>query len=237
MKIIILCGGLGSRLAEETKLIPKPMVKIGKISILEHIIKIYQSYGFKEFILATGYKNKIIKNYFKNKKNIKCVFTGKETMTGGRILRLKKYFKKNENFMMTYGDGLTNQNINQLVQFHLNNKKIATMTVVKPPARFGEVFLKGNRVMKFEEKPQLNNNWINGGFFVLNYKIFKYIASDQTMLERQPLNKLTKVKELIALQHLGFWHCMDTMRDKNLLNKLWNSKKAPWKLDLKIKHK
>jgi glucose-1-phosphate cytidylyltransferase len=237
MKIIILCGGLGSRLAEETKLIPKPMVKIGKISILEHIIKIYQSYGFKEFILATGYKNKIIKNYFKNKKNIKCVFTGKETMTGGRILRLKKYFKKNENFMMTYGDGLTNQNINQLVQFHLNNKKIATMTVVKPPARFGEVFLKGNRVMKFEEKPQLNNNWINGGFFVLNYKIFKYIASDQTMLERQPLNKLTKIKELIAFQHHGFWHCMDTMRDKNLLNKLWNSKKAPWKLDLKIKHK
>ena len=231
MKIIILCGGLGSRLAEETKLIPKPMVKIGKISILEHIIKIYQSYGFKEFILATGYKNKIIKNYFKNKKNIKCVFTGKETMTGGRILRLKKYFKKNENFMMTYGDGLTNQNINQLVQFHLNNKKIATMTVVKPPARFGEVFLKGNRVMKFEEKPQLNNNWINGGFFVLNYKIFKYIASDQTMLERQPLNKLTKIKELIAFQHHGFWHCMDTMRDKNLLNKLWNSKKAPWKLD------
>ena len=237
MKIIILCGGLGSRLAEETKLIPKPMVKIGKISILEHIIKIYQSYGFKEFILATGYKNKIIKNYFKNKKNIKCVFTGKETMTGGRILRLKKYFKKNENFMMTYGDGLTNQNINQLVQFHLNNKKIATMTVVKPPARFGEVFLKGNRVMKFEEKPQLNNNWINGGFFVLNYKIFKYIAGDQTMLERQPLNKLTKIKELIAFQHHGFWHCMDTMRDKNLLNKLWNSKKAPWKLDLKIKHK
>tara|TARA_B100001093_G_scaffold514909_1_gene590034 strand:- start:1635 stop:2330 length:696 start_codon:yes stop_codon:yes gene_type:complete len=231
MKIIILCGGLGSRLAEETKLIPKPMVKIGKISILEHIIKIYQSYGFKEFILATGYKNKIIKNYFKNKKNIKCVFTGKETMTGGRILRLKKYFKKNENFMMTYGDGLTNQNINQLVQFHLNNKKIATMTVVKPPARFGEVFLKGNRVMKFEEKPQLNNNWINGGFFVLNYKIFKYIAGDQTMLERQPLNKLTKIKELIAFQHHGFWHCMDTMRDKNLLNKLWNSKKAPWKLD------
>ena len=231
MKIIILCGGLGSRLAEETKLIPKPMVKIGKISILEHIIKIYQSYGFKEFILATGYKNKIIKNYFKNKKNIKCVFTGKETMTGGRILRLKKYFKKNENFMMTYGDGLTNQNINQLVQFHLNNKKIATMTVVKPPARFGEVFLKGNRVMKFEEKPQLNNNWINGGFFVLNYKIFKYIAGDQTMLERQPLNKLTKIKELIAFQHHGFWHCMDTMRDKNLLNKLWDSKKAPWKLD------
>lgn len=231
MKIIILCGGLGSRLAEETKLIPKPMVKIGKISILEHIIKIYQSYGFKEFILATGYKNKIIKNYFKNKKNIKCVFTGKETMTGGRILRLKKYFKKNENFMMTYGDGLTNQNINQLVQFHLNNKKIATMTVVKPPARFGEVFLKGNRVMKFEEKPQLNNNWINGGFFVLNYKIFKYIAGDQTMLERQPLNKLTKIKELIAFQHHGFWHCMDTMRDKNLLKKLWNSKKAPWKLD------
>jgi len=140
MKVIILCGGLGSRLAEETKLIPKPMVKIGRLPILQHIIKIYKSYGFNEFILATGYKNKIIDNYFKNKKNIKCIYTGKNTLTGGRILRLKKFFKKDENFMMTYGDGLTNQNLIKLLKFHLKNKKIATMTVVKPTARFGSFF-------------------------------------------------------------------------------------------------
>ena len=235
MKVIILCGGLGSRLAEETKLIPKPMVKIGRLPILQHIIKIYKSYGFNEFILATGYKNKIIDNYFKNKKNIKCIYTGKNTLTGGRILRLKKFFKKDENFMMTYGDGLTNQNLIKLLKFHLKNKKIATMTVVKPTARFGEVFLNGNKVKKFEEKPQLNNNWINGGFFVLNYKIFKYIEGDQVMLERQPLIKMTKIKELIAFKHFGFWHCMDTMRDKNLLKKLWHSKKAPWIAPVKAK--
>jgi glucose-1-phosphate cytidylyltransferase len=228
MKVIILCGGIGSRLAEETKLIPKPMVKIGNLPILLHIIKIYKHYGFNEFILATGYKSSIIENYFKNKKNIKCIYTGKNTLTGGRLLKLKKFFRNGENFMLTYGDGLTNQNIKKLVNFHIKHKKIATMTTVKPPARFGEVFLKGSRITKFEEKPQLNENWINGGFFVFNYKIFKFIKEDQIMLERQPLTKLTKINQLRAFRHTGFWQCMDTMRDKNILLSLLKNKKAPW---------
>ena len=228
MKVIILCGGIGSRLAEETKLIPKPMVKIGNLPILLHIIKIYKHYGFNEFILATGYKSSIIENYFKNKKNIKCVYTGKNTLTGGRLLKLKKFFRNGENFMLTYGDGLTNQNIKKLVNFHIKHKKIATMTTVKPPARFGEVFLKGSRITKFEEKSQLNENWINGGFFVFSYEIFKFIKEDQIMLERQPLTKLTKINQLRAFRHTGFWQCMDTMRDKNILLSLLKNKKAPW---------
>ena len=142
MKVVILCGGLGSRLAEETKLIPKPMVKIGKLPILIHIINYYKKFGLKNFILATGYKSKIIDNYFKNKKNITCIFTGKNTLTGGRVLRLKNTLKKNENFLLTYGDGLTNQNINKLIRFHLKNKKIATLTAVMPPARFGVLKIK-----------------------------------------------------------------------------------------------
>ena len=228
MKVIILCGGIGSRLAEDTKLIPKPMVKIGNLPILLHIIKIYKHYGFNEFILATGYKSSIIENYFKNKKNIKCVYTGKNTLTGGRLLKLKKFFRNGENFMLTYGDGLTNQNIKKLVNFHIKHKKIATMTTVKPPARFGEVFLKGSRITKFEEKSQLNENWINGGFFVFNYEIFKFIKEDQIMLERQPLTKLTKINQLRAFRHTGFWQCMDTTRDKNILLSLLKNKKAPW---------
>tara|TARA_B100000989_G_scaffold212752_1_gene161647 strand:- start:4014 stop:4733 length:720 start_codon:yes stop_codon:yes gene_type:complete len=229
MKVVILCGGVGSRLAEETKLIPKPMVKLGGKPIISHIMDIYKFYGFNEFILATGYKSKIIEKYFHSKKNVRCVFTGKNSMTGGRILRLKKLFNKNENFMLTYGDGLTNQNIKELVKFHLKHNKIATMTVVKPTARFGEVFLKGSAVNKFEEKPQLNQNWINGGFFVLNYKIFNYIKNDSTMLERKPLLSLVKKKELLAFKHKRFWQCMDTMRDKNILLALLNRNKAPWK--------
>jgi len=228
MKVVILCGGAGSRLAEETKVIPKPMVKIGNSPILNHIVKIYNHFGFKKFILAAGYKSKIIENYYKKKKNIKCIYTGKRTLTGGRLLRLKKYFKPGENFMVTYGDGLTNQNLNKLIKFHLRHKKIATLTSVKPPARFGEVFLKGNRVSKFEEKSQLNSNWINGGFFVFNYKIFNFISGDQTMLEREPFKKLTKLNQLMAYKHYGFWQCMDTMRDKNILKKMWREKKAPW---------
>ena len=228
MKVVILCGGLGSRLAEETKLIPKPMVKIGNIPIIEHIIKIYQFYGFNDFILATGYKNNVIKKYFKNRKNVQCVYTGKDTLTGGRLLRLKKFFKKKDNFMLTYGDGLTNQNIKKLYSFHLKHKKIGTMTTVKPPARFGEVFLENNKVIKFEEKTQLKNNWINGGFFVFNYKIFSFIKGDKTMLERKPLERLVDLNQLMAFKHAGFWQCMDTMRDKNILIKLLSLNKAPW---------
>ena len=227
MKVVILCGGLGSRLAEETKLIPKPMVKIGNKPILCHIMDIYKFFGFKDFILATGYKNKIIENFFKS--NVKCIFTGKNSMTGGRILKLKKYFKKNENFMLTYGDGLTNQNITDLVKFHKKHNKIVTMTVVKPPARFGEVFLNGYNVSKFEEKPQMDQNWINGGFFVLNYKIFKFIKKNSTMLERDPLVNLVKKNQVAAFRHEKFWQCMDTMRDKKILSSMLAKKNAPWK--------
>lgn len=228
MKIVILCGGLGSRLAEETKLIPKPMVKIGPLPMIRHIINYYKSFGFNEFILATGYKKDILENYFKKEKKIRCIFTGKNTLTGGRLLRLKKYFSKNENFMLTYGDGLSNVNLKKLLRFHIKHKKIATLTSVKPPARFGEVFISGSRVSKFEEKSQLNQNWINGGFFVFNKKIFKYIKNDLTMLEREPFKKLTQKKELMAFKHFGFWQCMDTMRDKKILNKLLKEKKALW---------
>ena len=228
MKIVILCGGLGSRLAEETKLMPKPMVRIGSLPIIRHIINYYKSFGFNEFILATGYKKNILENYFKKEKKIKCIFTGNNTLTGGRLLRLKKYFSKNENFMLTYGDGLSNVDLKKLLKFHMKHKKIATLTSVKPPARFGEVFISGNRVSKFEEKSQLNQNWINGGFFVFNEKIFKYIKHDLKMLEREPFKKLTQKRELMAFKHFGFWQCMDTMRDKKILNKLLKEKKAPW---------
>lgn len=229
MRVVILCGGLGSRLAEETKLIPKPMVKLYGKPIVCHIMDIYKFYGFNEFILATGYKSQIIENFFKKKSNIKCIYTGKNSMTGGRLLRLKKYFKKDENFMLTYGDGLTNQNITNLVKFHKKHNKIVTMTVVKPPARFGEVFLSGQNVKKFEEKPQLNRNWINGGFFVLNSKIFKFIKKNSTMLEREPLTNLVKKKEVVAFRHKKFWQCMDTIRDKKILLSMLAKKNAPWK--------
>lgn len=231
MKVVILCGGLGSRLAEETIRKPKPMVKLGKKPIIIHIMNVYHRYGFKDFILAAGYKVNYIKNYFINNKydfNINVIDTGQNTLTGGRLLRLKKYFKKNEDFMLTYGDGLTNQNINKLLLFHKKNKKIGTLTAVRPPVRFGEIKLKKNKVINFAEKPQSTNGWINGGFFVFNYEIFKFIKGDKIMLEREPLEKLTKINQLIAYKHNGFWQCMDTMRDKNLLNDLIKKKKAPW---------
>lgn len=228
MKVVILCGGLGSRLSEETKKIPKPMIKIGKMPILSHIIKIYEKFGFTEIILATGYKSEIIERFYSNKKNISCVYTGLKSMTGGRLLRLKKYFSSNENFMLTYGDGVSSQNIKKLCHFHNSHEKIGTMTAVKPPARFGEIFLKKNQVLSFEEKPQLSSNWINGGFFVFNSKIFNYISDNNTMLEREPFQRLAQEKELMAYKHDGFWQCMDTLRDKILLNKIYKSKKIPW---------
>lgn len=228
MKVVILCGGLGSRLAEETKLIPKPMVKIGKLPIVQHIINFYESYGFQDFILATGYKKEFLERYFKKNKRIKCVFTGKNTLTGGRLLRLKNYLSKDENFFLTYGDGLSNQNLKNLIKFHIKHKKIATLTAVRPTARFGELKIQKNKVKRFQEKPQLKDNWINGGFFIFNVKIFNYISGDKMMLEREPFLKLTKQNELMAFKHYGFWQCMDTMRDKNVLSELWKEKKAPW---------
>ena len=231
MKTIILCGGLGSRLSEETKTKPKPMVRIGGMPILVHIISIYKSYGFKDFILATGYKSEYIKKYFSKRLikrlncNIKVVYTGKKTMTGGRVLRLKKFFKPNENFMMTYGDGLTGQNLNNLVKFHLNSKKLATVTAVRPPARFGEITLKKSRVTSFKEKPQVSEGWINGGFFVAKYNFFNLIKGDKTILEKEPLEIASKKKQLYAFTHKGFWKCMDTFRDKKVLEETFKKNK------------
>ena len=233
IKIVILCGGLGTRIFEETRNKPKPMIKIDKEPILVHIINIYKKYGFKNFLLATGYKGNVIKNYFKKKKfkdfSILTINTGLKTMTGGRLLRLKKYFEENENFMLTYGDGLSNQNLRKLYNFHLSHGKISTLTAVRPPARYGELALKDNMVKKFEEKPIATKSWINGGFFVFNSKIFKFIKNDKTVLEKYPLEILSKRGELRAYKHGDFWQCMDTMRDKKYLSNMLKDKKAPWK--------
>lgn len=219
MKVVILAGGQGTRLAEYTKKIPKPMVKISKIPILEHIIKHYAKYGFKDFYIAAGYKQNIIKNYFQKKKNrlnINVIDTGQKTMTGGRLKRLKKYLEK-ETFLMTYGDGLADLNIKKLIKFHKKNQNIATLTAVRPPARFGAIKINGKKVSYFKEKSKLDEGWINGGFFVFEPKIFKYIKNDNTFLEKEPLSKLGKLKQLNAFKHKGFWQCMDTIRDKEIL--------------------
>ncbi len=234
MKVVILCGGKGTRLGLETKTIPKPMAKIDNDPIILHIINYYMKFGYKDFILALGYKGSVIKNYFKNKKkklsiDIRCINTGINTLTGGRLLKLKKHLAKEENFMLTYGDGLTNQNLNKLEQFHNKNKKIATMTIVRPPVRFGEVKINGMLIQNFKEKPQIKNSWINGGFFIFNKKIFKFLGRGNEMLERTPIEKIAKKKQLIGYKHLGFWQCMDTPREKEYLKKLLKEKNAPWK--------
>lgn len=232
MKVIILCGGKGTRLGFETKLVPKPMVKLDRHPIVVHIMHYYFKYGYKEFILALGYKGNIIKNYFKNSKfpfKVTCVDTGKNNYTGTRLLRLKKYLSKEPNFMLTYGDGLTNQNLKKLEKFHLKNKKIATMTIVRPPARFGEVKTKGLLIKNFVEKPQISSGWINGGFFVFKKEIFKFFGQTNVMLEKSPIEKLTKKKQVIGFKHAGFWQCIDTPRDKEYIQKLLKEKKAPWK--------
>ena len=235
MKVVILAGGYGTRLAEYTNTIPKPLVKIGNEPILTHIMRFYSSFGFNNFIIAAGYKQKAIFDYYKDsiklKKefpNLKIVNTGKDTMTGGRILKLKHYFKKNENFFMTYGDGLSDVNLNKLKKFHESHRKIATVTAVHPPVRFGELEIANDKVTNFEEKPQAKAGWINGGFFVLNYKVFDYIKDDTMMFERQPMSKLANEGKLMAFKHNGFWKCMDTLRDKIILDKMWNEKKALW---------
>ena len=204
MKSIILAGGKGTRISELTKIIPKPMIKIGKKPILIHIIEHYSKFGKKDFYVALGYKSSVVQNYFKNFKKfdqpfiflinkkkitITLSFTGKNTLTGGRIKRMKKFINKDENFMFTYGDGVSNVNLRNLEKFHLKNKKIITVTAVRPPARFGEITIKNNRVNTFKEKPQVTEGWINGGFFVANYKFFKFIKGDRTILEREPLEK------------------------------------------------
>jgi len=222
MKCVILAGGRGTRISELSKDIPKPMIKVLGKPIIFRIIMHYYKFGIKEFIIAAGYKKNVLEDFFKSKKltklKVRVVDTGIKTMTGGRIKRLKKYLG-NETFLLTYGDGLSNVNIKKLINFHKKNNKIATLTAVRPPARFGAIKIKGNKIKYFKEKSKLDEGWINGGFFVFENKIFNYLKSDKTYLEREPLQKISKKGELHAYKHNGFWQCMDTLRDKAILEK------------------
>ncbi len=254
MKVVILAGGFGTRLSEETDIKPKPMVEIGGKPILWHIMKIYSTYGFNDFVICLGYKGYVIKEYFanyflhmsdvtidlKNNKmeihNVKAepwkvtlVDTGLNTMTGGRIKRVQKYIG-NETFMLTYGDGVGNINIKKLLEFHRKHDKYATLTAVQPSGRFGALDLEESKVKAFKEKPKGDGAWINGGFFVLEPQIFDYIEGDETIWEREPLENLAKDGQLMAYKHTGFWKPMDTLRDKRELESLWQSGNPPWKI-------
>jgi glucose-1-phosphate cytidylyltransferase len=256
MKAIILAGGLGTRLSEETHSKPKPMVEIGGMPILWHIMKIYSSYGIKDFIICLGYKGYYIKEYFnnyplhnadisfdlKNKEykvsndntedwNVTCVDTGKDTQTGGRLKRLEGLFKNDETFLFTYGDGLGDINIKKSIESHEQSGKIATVTAVNPPGRFGAIEMNDqNEVTNFQEKPAKGDTWINGGFFVLNTQIFKYITGDDMPWEDIPLKTITLEKQLNCSKHEGFWQPMDTLREKGILNDLYAEDRAPWKI-------
>ena len=239
MKVTILAGGLGTRLSEYTKTIPKPMVKIGKYPILVHIIMLYAKNGLKDFYILMGYKSYVIKKYFKNFqelntpfkftiKNLSCnvtlVESGKKTMTGGRLKKMKFFLTKNEPFMFTYGDGISNINIKKLLKFHKQNKKLITITAVRPPARFGELQINKYLVTSFKEKPQTGGGWINGGFFVTNKNFLDLIKNNKTILEKEPLESAARKKQLSSFKHEGFWKCMDTLRDKNVLDEIYKKK-------------
>ena len=230
MKVVILAGGKGTRISEYTKILPKPMIKVGNKPILEHIIDYYIKFGFKDFIIASGYKHSIIKNYFNKKKyqsaKVKVINTGVETLTGSRLKKLSNELK--ETFMLTYGDGVSNINLKKLLNFHKKNKKKITLTAVHPPARFGELSIDKDTVTSFEEKPQLQKGWINGGFFVVEPEFLKLIGSKNVMLERSPLKKAVKSNNLGAYKHTGFWFCMDTLRDQKVLNNLIKNNNSPW---------
>jgi|TARA_B100001093_G_scaffold82810_1_gene74226 glucose-1-phosphate cytidylyltransferase len=227
MKVVILAGGLGTRLSEYTHSIPKPMININGKPMIYYIMKHYAKNGFKDFYLALGYKGDLIKKFFKKNSfgwNIKLIDTGKDTMTGGRLKRLKKYLGK-DTFMLTYGDGLSNVNIKKLLRFHKKNKRLVTVTAVRPPARFGVLKFNGNLVNYFKEKSKLDEGWINGGFFVMEANFLNFIKNDRTYLERQPLEKTSKKKQLIAFKHHGFWQCVDTKRDLDKVKKLVGASK------------
>jgi len=227
MKVIILAGGFGTRLSEYTKTIPKPMIRVAGKPILLHIMSLYAKYGFKDFYIALGYKGEVIKKFFDKKFfdwNINLIETGKNTMTGGRLKRLTKHIGK-ETFMMTYGDGVSDLNLKKLLKFHKENKKLVTLTAVRPPARFGALKLKGQNVSYFKEKSKLDEGWINGGFFIMEPEFLKFIKNDKIYLEREPLERACKEKQLIAFRHKGFWQCMDSKRDKDLLDKVLKRKK------------
>ena len=254
MKAVILAGGFGTRLQEQTELRPKPMVEIGGVPILIHIMNIYARHGFKEFVLALGYKAEIIKNYFLSYYYQRSDFTidlgkgelevhdgspkdwvvhltdtGLKTMTGGRVKRLQEIIG-DETFMLTYGDGVANIDLRKLLDFHHLHRCTATVTAVRPPARFGGLSFQGDLVARFVEKPQIDEGWINGGFFVMEPEVFDYIDGDDTILERDPLERLAKEGQLAAYRHGDFWHCMDTLRDVRYLEKLWAQGDAPWKV-------
>lgn len=253
MKAVILAGGFGSRLSEETTLRPKPMVEIGGKPILWHIMNIYGAFGIQEFILALGYKAEVIKEYFLNfyaltndisidlrggntvihdgnqpKWTIHLVDTGLHTQTAGRLKRLRKWLNGDETFMLTYGDGVADLNVGSLLAFHKSHGKLATVTTVRSPERFGRIGFNGDQVASFYEKPQLGGGWINGGFFVFNAKVLDYIDGDDTLLEREPVERLAHDGQLMGYRHGGFWSCMDTLKEKNYLEQLWESGKAPW---------
>lgn len=254
MKVAILAGGAGSRLAEETHIKPKPMVEIGGIPILWHIMRIYAHYDFKNFVIALGYKGEVIKKYmvdysalnsnltvhlstgdvqmsggFKPDWTVELIDTGMSTMTGGRIKRLQP-FMGNETFMLTWGDGVSDINVKDLLAFHRSHGKLATLTAVRPPARYGHMVFENNRVAEFTEKPQTGEGWINGAFFVLEPEVFDYIEGDHTQWEKEPLENLARDGQLMAYRHESFWQCMDTLREKHILERYWQSGNAPWKL-------
>ncbi len=254
MKVLLLAGGYGTRISEESHLKPKPMIEIGGKPLLWHIMKIYSHYGLNDFIILCGYKGYVIKEYFANyflhnsdvtmdlKNNsmevhqnssepwkVTLVDTGETTMTGGRIKRVKEHIG-NEDFCLTYGDGVANVDIKALLAFHKSHGRLATMTATQPPGRFGALGLEGTEIHSFKEKPAGDGNWINGGFFVLSPKVLDLITTDQTIWEKEPLEKLAAQKQLHAFFHSGFWQPMDTLRDKNLLEENWQSGKAPWKV-------
>jgi glucose-1-phosphate cytidylyltransferase len=233
LKAVILAGGLGTRISEESHLKPKPMIEIGGMPLLWHIMKIYSHYGINEFVICCGYKGDMIKEYFSKFDfplwNVQLVDTGLNTMTGGRIKRIQNHI--DDTFCVTYGDGVSDVNINDLILFHKEKKSLATLTAIHPPERFGVLELSGNNVVEFHEKHQGESSWINGGFFVFEKEIFDYIKNgDSTTLERTPFETLAKEKKLTAFKHEGFWHPMDTLRDKKHLENLWTSNKAPWKI-------
>ena len=233
VKAVILAGGLGSRIAEETQYIPKPMIEIGGMPMLWHIMKIYSSYGINDFIICCGYRAEVIKEYFNSfdsgKWTVQLVDTGLNTMTGGRLKKIQEYVD-DETFCFTYGDGLANVSITELINFHKKNKTIATVTAVQPPARFGALELNQNKVVSFTEKPPGDGNWINGGYFVLEPSVFEYLNDDSTVWEKEPVENLARDDQLSAYRHSGFWQPLDTLREKNKLEKLWSSGQAPWKV-------
>jgi glucose-1-phosphate cytidylyltransferase len=233
MKVVILAGGYGTRISEESQLKPKPMIEIGGMPILWHVMKIYSKYGINDFVICCGYKGNIIKEYFSKSDfspwNIQLVDTGLDTMTGGRIKRIQNHI--DDTFCVTYGDGLSDVNINNLISFHQKNKSLGTLTAIHPPERFGVLTLSNHFVTEFNEKHTGESSWINGGFFVFEPELFDYLQNgDSTILEKLPLETLSKEKRLTAFKHTGFWHPMDTLRDKNYLEELWNSQNAPWKI-------